>query len=153
MLFVRSAVLSALLAAGLSCALPASAADVIVSIDQAKLMRLPDRVATIVIGNPLIADASPQTGGQMVITGKGYGTTNIVALDRAGNVLMDKLIEVRGPSGHVVTVYRGVERETYSCTPKCERRITLGDGQTYFETVITQSSTRNDQAQGKGGGK
>ena len=40
-------------------------------------MKLPDKVATIVIGNPLIADAALQAGGLLVITGKGYGTTNM----------------------------------------------------------------------------
>ena len=39
-------------------------------------MKLPDKVATIVIGNPLIADAALQAGGMLVITGKGYGSTN-----------------------------------------------------------------------------
>jgi ABC-type Fe3+-hydroxamate transport system substrate-binding protein len=55
---------------------PAPAADVIVTLDQSRLVKLPEKVATIVIGNPLIADASLQPGGVMVITGKGYGTTN-----------------------------------------------------------------------------
>jgi Flp pilus assembly secretin CpaC len=73
------------------------AADVIAILDQATLVRLPDRVATIVIGNPLIADASIQPGGVMVITGKGYGSTNVIVLDRAGAVLLEKTIEVRGP--------------------------------------------------------
>src|SRR5882672_7861557 len=45
---------------------PAPAADVTVFLDQAKLMQLPDQVATIVIGNPLIADASLQPGGFVV---------------------------------------------------------------------------------------
>ena len=54
------------------------------------------------IGNPLIADAALQPGGLMVITGKGYGTTNIIVLDRAGAVLMEKTIEVQGPREHVV---------------------------------------------------
>ena len=73
-------------------------------------MKLPDRVATIVIGNPVIADAAVQAGGWMVITGKGYGTTNIIALDRSGAVLMEKTVEVQGPR-NVVVVYKGVERE------------------------------------------
>ena len=47
-------------------------------------MRLPERVATIVIGNPLIADATLQSGGILVLTGKGYGATNLLALDRVG---------------------------------------------------------------------
>lgn len=138
----------ALASLGAAVAIGAPRADVIVSLDEAKLLRLPEKTATIVVGNPLIADASPQSGGQIVITGKGYGTTNIIALDRAGNVLMQKNIVVEGPSGHVVVVYKGMERETYSCTPSCERRITLGDGKTYFDTILTQSGTRSGQAEG-----
>jgi hypothetical protein len=129
-------------------AMGAPRADVVVSLDEAKLLRLPDKTATIVVGNPLIADASPQAGGQIVITGKGYGMTNIIALDRAGKVLMQKNIVVEGPAGHVVVIYKGMERETYSCTPSCERRITLGDGKTYFDTIIMQSNTRSGQAEG-----
>ena len=123
-------------------------ADVIVPLDQATLLRLPDKTSTIIVGNPLIADASPQAGGQVVITGKGYGMTNIIALDRAGKVLMQKNVVVEGPAGDIVVVYKGVERETYSCTPSCERRITLGDGKTYFDTIITQGNLRSGQAEG-----
>jgi hypothetical protein len=127
---------------------PLPAADVTVIMDQARLIKLPDKVATIVIGNPMIADASLQPGGLMVITGKGYGVTNLMVLDRAGAVLMEKSIEVQGPDADVVVMYRGIERETYSCTPICERRIMLGDGNVYFETGIAQSFSRNGQAQG-----
>src|SRR5262249_34264522 len=94
----------------------ARAAEIEVSIDQARLVKLPERVATLVIGNPLIADVTLQPGGLMVITGKGYGTTNIMALDRAGAVLMERLINVNGPHDEVMVVYRGIARETYSCT-------------------------------------
>ena len=126
----------------------APAADVTAILDQAKLIKLPEKVATIVIGNPLIADATLQPGGLMVITGKGYGRTNIIALDRTGAVLMEKSVEVQGPRANVVVLYRGVERETYSCTPNCERRLTLGDNSTYFDTVLGQIAARTGLAQG-----
>ena len=87
----------------------------------------------------------------MVITGKGYGTTNFIALDRTGAVLMEKTIEVQGPREHVVVVYRGIERETYSCTPNCERRITLGDGNPFFNATLGQTAARNSQAQASAG--
>jgi len=116
-------------------------------LDQAQVMRLPDGVATLVIGNPLIADISIQAGGLIVLTGKGYGVTNLLALDHAGAVLTQKLIQVQGPRDNLV-VYRGVERESYSCTPKCERRITLGDSPQYFDTVLGQIGSRTGQAQG-----
>src|SRR5205085_3951582 len=96
-------------------------------LDQARLVKLPERTATLVIGNPLIADAAVQPGGVVVITAKAYGMTNLVALDRTGTMLIEYPIQVIGPGDRTVVVYRGVERETYSCVPKCERRITLGD--------------------------
>ena len=125
-----------------------AAADLTVALDEAKLLRLPDKIATIVIGNPMIADVSLQPWGLLVITGKGFGLTNLVALDRAGAVLMEKTIEVEGPRGDLVVLYRGIERETYSCTPNCERRITLGDSNVYFDTLIAQAGSRNGYAQG-----
>ena len=125
----------------------AKAADISVILDQARLVKLPDRVATIVVGNPVIADAAIQSGGWMVITGKGYGLTNIVALDRTGAILLEKTIEVQGPQ-NVVVVYRGVEPNTYSCTPECSRRLTLGDGNAFFEVVAGQITARNALAAG-----
>jgi hypothetical protein len=124
------------------------AADLTVIMDQAKLLKLPDKVATIVVGNPLIADVSLQPGGMMVITGKGYGVTNLVVLDRAGTVLLEKSVEVQGPDADVVVLYRGIERETYSCTPVCERRLTLGDSNVVFDTGVAQTGSRNGLAQG-----
>jgi len=126
---------------------PAPAADMTVILDLAAVIKLPEQVATIVIGNPVIADASLQPGGTMVITGKGYGTTNIIALDRSGTVLMEKFVTVRGPRDTVV-VYRGIERESYSCKPNCERRITLGDSNAYFEAVMSETGARNGLASG-----
>ena len=124
----------------------ADAADALtVVLDQAQIMKLPERVATIIIGNPLIADVSLQVGGTMVITGKGYGATNIIALDRAGATLMSTNVQVVGPRDAVI-VYRGVDRESYACAPDCERRITLGDAPTYFDANMGQAGSRNTQA-------
>ena len=127
------------------------AETIVVRLDQAKIARLPSGVSTIVVGNPLIADVSLQQGGLMVITGKGYGATNLIALDRGGNLLSEQAIQVQGPSDNVVVVYRGLDRESYSCTPRCERRITLGDSTDFFDTTINQATSRNGRAAGAGG--
>src|SRR5258708_39696763 len=63
-----------------------------VSVDQAKLVKLPARAATIVVGNPLIADVTLQNGGILVVTGKGYGATNFIAIDPSGEGLVGPLI-------------------------------------------------------------
>jgi hypothetical protein len=131
----------------------AQADTVTVRVDQAQLLKLPDRVSTIVIGNPLIADATLQSGNLLVVTGKGYGATNLMALDRDGRVIMQESVRVLPATGNdLVVVYKGVERESYSCAPQCMPRITLGDGQTYFNATIAQSAARNGQALGAGAG-
>jgi Pilus formation protein N terminal region len=119
-----------------------------VYVDQAKLLKLPAKAATIIVGNPLIADVTLQSGGIVVVTGKGYGATNFIAMDRSGDVLVDRQIQVEGPTERLVTVYRGVERESYSCAPICQRRITLGDGENYFKTAIDQAGSLSSQASG-----
>lgn len=145
--FMKAIVLGLML---VPAALPSPAAESIsVAVDQAKLIKLPERVATIVVGNPLIADVTLQPGGMMVVTGKGYGATNVMALDQRGDVLIDRIVQVEGPSDKLVTVYRGVERESYSCTPTCQRRIMLGDSPNYFTSTLTQSGTLANQAAGQ----
>jgi Flp pilus assembly secretin CpaC len=125
-----------------------SAEAIAVNVDQAKLVKLPARVATIVVGNPLIADVTLQNGGIVVVTGKGYGATNFIAMDRGGEVLVDRVIQVEGPTDQLVTVYRGIDRESYSCMPICQRRVTLGDGETYFKSAMDQAGTLSSQASG-----
>lgn len=56
-------------------------------LDQAWIIRLRDRVATLVTGNPAVLDGTLQTSGLLVVTGKSYGTMNIIALDVRGDVL------------------------------------------------------------------
>ncbi|QOZ66057.1 pilus assembly protein N-terminal domain-containing protein [Bradyrhizobium arachidis] len=136
-----------------SAGLAEPTADTIaVNVDQAKLVRLPGKVATIVVGNPLIADVTLQPGGMIVVTGKGYGATNFIALDRGGEILVDRQIQVEGPSDRLVTVYRGIERESYSCMPLCQRRVTLGDSDAYFNNTMSQAGSLASTASGNAGG-
>ncbi len=137
----------AVLAAALCAASPVLADAFVVNLDEARVLKLPDRVATIIIGNPLIADASLQANGMLVVTGKGYGATNLLALDRQGRVVMDKSLQVSGPGqGDLVTVYKGVNRESYSCAPQCSPRIMLGDSTEFFGGSLAQVGARNGQA-------
>lgn len=136
---------------------PAPVADMLahgltVTMDQARIVRMPPRVATLVIGNPLIADATVQNGGLMVLTGKGIGSTNLIALDQRGEQLMSVQIRVRPQNDSVVQVYRGIERETYSCAPTCERTIAIGDSKPFFETALGNTRSRDGAASSRGGG-
>lgn len=132
----------------MAAAAESSAGTISVNVDQARLVKLPARVATIVVGNPLIADVALQAGGVLVVTGKGYGATNFIAMDRSGDVLVDRQIQVEGPTDQLVTVYRGVDRESYSCMPICQRRVTLGDGDTFFKSAMEQAGNLSNTASG-----
>jgi Flp pilus assembly secretin CpaC len=121
----------------------------IVHLDQAKILKVPDRTGTLIVGNPVIADATVQPGGLVVITAKSYGLTNLIALDRAGVKLLEHSIQVVAPIDPIVVVYRGVERESYSCVPFCQRRITIGDSPAYFDANLNQIGEFGKQAQGQ----
>jgi Pilus formation protein N terminal region len=149
----KTIILGLILSALLLPRFAAAAETIEVVLDQASLMKLPDKVSTIVVGNPMIADIAIQSGGLVVVTGKGFGSTNLIALDRTGAVLLERSIVVSGPRGRdTVQVYRGVQRETYSCTPSCERRITLGDSADFFTAIAGQAEARNGAAAAGGAG-
>lgn len=141
-----------LMALGLLLSRAALAAPVVsepgvtVMIDHAKVIRLPERTQTVIVGNPIIADVTTQKNGILIVTGKSYGTTNLIALDAAGALLAESVIRVQAPSEAVVTVQRGLERETYSCTPNCQPAAQLGDSTKYFGEISGQAGQRNSAA-------
>src|SRR5438105_1744580 len=104
--------------AGISTAAGAAEEVLRVNLDQAKIARLPEGTATLVIGNPIVADVTMLKGsGAMVVTGKGFGDTNLIALDAQGNVLDEKTVRVV-PTASTLLVQRGMDRESYSCAPQ-----------------------------------
>jgi Flp pilus assembly secretin CpaC len=120
----------------------AKAEDLIVKYDQSQLLRLPRPAAEIIIGNPAIADISVQAGNLLVVTGKTFGITNIIALDADRNVIQDQRILVRRDEAKVVNLQRGTQRQSYNCTPQCNPSITIGDEQAYFDTISKASTSK-----------
>ena len=114
-----------------------------VVVDRAKIIRLPERTQTVVIGNPAIADVAIQKNGVVVVTGKSYGVTNLIALDSSGSMLAESNVSVGAPSEAVLVVQRGLERQSYSCTPACQPSVILGDSTTYFSETRGQVDARN----------
>jgi Flp pilus assembly secretin CpaC len=98
----------------------ALAAGIDVELNQAKIVKLARPADTIVVGNPLIADASVQDASTIILTGKGFGVTNLVVLDDQGNPIIDEQITVSRQSASSVRIYRRAEVQTLSCTPYCE---------------------------------
>lgn len=97
------------------------AAEISVSVNQAKIIKLSRPADTIVIGNPQIADASVQDAKTVVLTGKGFGSTNLVILDASGAPIVDQQVVVSRDEASTVRVYRRANVQTLSCTPNCEQ--------------------------------
>jgi hypothetical protein len=110
-----------------------------VVVDRAKVIRLPERTQTVVLGNPAIADISVQKNGIGILTGKSYGVTNLIALDAGGRLLAESILSVAAPTDSVVVVQRGLDRQTYSCTPVCQPSVVLGDSNSYFAEAKGQA--------------
>lgn len=91
-----------------------------VLVNQAKIVKLARAADTIIIGNPEIADASVQDASTLVLTGKGFGVTNLVVLDADGRPIVDEQITVSRQSVNSVRIYRRAAVQTLSCTPVCE---------------------------------
>ncbi len=119
-----------------------------VQIDHARVIRLPERTQTVIVGNPIIADVTVQRNGVLILTGKSYGVTNLIALDGTGTMLAESMISVQGASDSVVVVQRGLDRESYSCTPRCQPSILLGDANKHFGETSQQAQQRNAIAVG-----
>ena len=101
--------------------LPAAAESGIqVVMNQAKIVKLARAADTIVVGNPLIADASVQDATTVVLTGKGFGVTNLVVLDADGAPIVDEQVYVTRQDARSVRIYRRAQVQTLSCTPLCE---------------------------------
>lgn len=128
-------------------------AIVAVTIDNAKIIRMPEKTRTVIVGNPIIADVTLQKNGVLILTGKSFGSTNLIALDGAGDMLAESTISVQPSQAAVMTVQRGLERESYSCMPHCRPSVQLGDSTKYFGEVSGQAETRRGLATSGGGAK
>ena len=137
-----------LVAAGLAAwqatAIAAEDAPISVVLDRAKVMRISRPADVVIIGNPAIADATIQDNRTLIITGRAYGTTNLIILDASGQAIADAVLTVTAANDDIVTVFKRSARETLSCTPDCSPTLTIGDQTDTFSTVNSQIGAHND---------
>ncbi|MGA3302838.1 MAG: pilus assembly protein N-terminal domain-containing protein [Methylovirgula sp.] len=117
-----------------------------VTVDEARVVKVPAGTKTLVIGNPMIADVTLLKSGQtMIVTGKGFGETNFIALDGDGKPVAQSQIRVVSGSDALI-VQRGMDRQSYTCAPRCQPSARLGDDPSYFNDVAGQIQAHNNQA-------
>ena len=99
-----------------------------VELNKTEILRLPGAAATVIVGNPAIADVPVQSVDTLFIVGRGYGETNLIILDNNGQTMLNADLQVTNTlPAHSIRIYAGGERETYSCIPFCGPSPVLGD--------------------------
>ncbi|MEM0898854.1 MAG: pilus assembly protein N-terminal domain-containing protein [Pseudomonadota bacterium] len=119
-----------------------SSAAVTVKLNHARVLKLGRPAGTVIIGNPEIADATVRDPQTIVLTGRAFGTTNMVILDQAGTPIIDENVSVRRSSDQVVTIYRRANIQTLSCEPVCE--------QAYLSEFERESQARQEAESSSG---
>lgn len=137
--FLRAARLFALGALSFSAVLTGAVANeraIRVDLDYARIVKIPAGAQTLVIGNPMIADVTMLRNSQlMVITGKSFGSTNLIVLDKSGSQVGESIVTVVPPLDKLV-VQRGMHRESYACNPHCAKAVDLTDDMQFMSQVI-----------------
>ncbi len=92
-----------------------------VFMNHARVLKLDRPVSKVIVGNANVADATVADPTTIVLTGRSFGTTNLVLLDAEGNAIADERVLVSIDEGNTVRVFRQTERSILSCTPNCEQ--------------------------------
>ena len=120
-------------------------------VDTVRLVKLAGLPATVVLSNPLYADATIQ-GDRLVLIGKTTGRTNVIVLDLDGNQLANFLVKVQRDENQVVSVYRAGQRRTLQCEPFCDDVLVVNDDAALFKNQVEQITGKTGLATGGGGG-
>jgi len=112
-------------------------APISVKVNMARILRIGSPAATVVVGNPGVADVTIQDPQTLILTGKSYGQTNMIVLDAKGNPIADTLVEVVQPQADLVTVFSAGQRITVTCSPTCQPTVMVGDAPGYTQELTS----------------
>lgn len=110
----------------LAIAAPAEAATLYVPLDRSVRVNVPGVAASVVIGNPAVADVTVVDSHTLYVSGHGFGGTDLQVLDAGGRTLVSTTVLVSPPDSGHVSVYRGARRTDLACSPGCQTSPNLG---------------------------
>jgi len=109
-----------------------------------KQLRLKTDASSVVIGNPNIADVAVANGKLLFVSGKAFGTTNLLIFDSAGNTIYAADVVVTTNSANLVTVNRAGANYSYDCAPECRAGLAIGDSDEHFESIFNQMDRQKE---------
>lgn len=113
----------ALAAAMMAAPALAQSRNLTVEIDRAQRVQLNGVASSVVVGNPQIADVTVVDANTLFVIGKGYGVTEVVAVDAIGRTLFQGEIAVTAGSTGAVRVWRGGQATEMACAQTCAPSI------------------------------
>lgn len=124
----RTLRLAAALAVTVLAAAPAvvaaQSASLNVEIDEAARVQLRGPAGSVIVGNPAIADVTVVDANTLYITGKGYGVTEVVAVDTIGRtVFQSQVVVTDGAGAGRVRVWRGGQATEMACGSSCSPSV------------------------------
>lgn len=95
-----------------------------VGIDEAQRVQLRGPAGSVIVGNPAIADVTVVDSNTLYITGKGYGVTEVVAVDPIGRtVFQSQVVVTAGEGSSRVRVWRGSQATEMACAASCSPSV------------------------------
>lgn len=113
--------------------------------DEVRVVAFTQPIATIFVGNPLIADVSMIDNRHAFVLGKSFGATNIVALNSDGRQVVNQSVSVFGRTSNTVVLHRGVAQATLTCaSSRCEPMPMPGDDKDSYSSRMEQVLAHQD---------
>lgn len=119
----------ALLALSIIGAAPAALAQsrqLSVEMDHITRLNLNGSAASVIVGNPQIADVTVVDANTLYVSGRAYGVTEIAVLDGLGRVIYQGEVVVSAPSSGQVRVWRGAAVTNMACAQTCAAASSQG---------------------------
>jgi hypothetical protein len=81
---------------------------------------LPAAAGSVIVANPLIADVNVVDSHTIYVIGRGYGSSAVTILDKAGRPIFDSQVMVTSSGQNAVTMYKGSTPTILVCSNVCQ---------------------------------
>ena len=117
--------------------------EITVTNDQSRIVQLPAFPGTVIVGNPIVADATVE-GKMLVLHARGFGLTNVIVLDQEGRQISELKVRVGMDDTQTVSLFRAGVRETYNCRPTCEPEVQIGDEEAFNKAIVEATTLKSN---------
>lgn len=101
----------------------AQTSPISLGVDGVQRITLRGVASSVIVANPQIADVTVVDANTLFITGKGYGVTEVAAVDSIGRTLFQNRVVVTGGQAGSVRLWRGAEATEMACAASCSPSV------------------------------